>query len=42
MKRGVREIVAVSAVLLAALFILPLLVIVPIRSELLTREPPMD
>ena len=42
MKRGVREIVAVSAVLLAALFILPLLVIVPFRSALLTREPPMD
>ena len=42
MKRGVREIVAVSAVLLAALFILPLLVIVPFRSELLTREPAMD
>ena len=42
MKRGVREIVAVSAVLLAALFILPLLVIVPFHSELLTREPPMD
>ena len=42
MKRGVRESVAVSAVLLAALFILPLLVIVPFRSELLTREPPMD
>ena len=42
MKRGVRESGAVSAVLLAALFILPLLVIVPFRSELLTREPPMD
>ena len=42
MKRGVRESVAVSAVLLAALFILPLLVIVPFRSELLTREPPVD
>ena len=42
MKRGVRESVAVSAVLLAALFVLPLLVIVPFRSELLTREPPMD
>ena len=42
MKRGVRESVAVSAVLLAALFILPLLVIVPFRSGLLTREPPMD
>ena len=42
MKRGVRESVAVSAVLLAALFILPLLVIVPSRSELLTREPAMD
>ena len=42
MKRGVRESVAVSAVLLAALFILPLLVIVPFRSELLTREPAMD
>ena len=42
MKRGVRESVAVSAVLLAALFILPLLVIVPFHSELLTREPPMD
>lgn len=42
MKRGVRESIAVSAVLLAALFILPLLVIVPFRSELLTREPPMD
>ena len=42
MKRGVRESVAVSAVLLAALFILPLLVIVPFRSELLTRETPVD
>ena len=42
MKRGVRESVAVSVVLLAALFILPLLVIVPFHSELLTREPPMD
>ena len=42
MKRGVRESVAVSVVLLAALFILPLLVIVPFLSELLTREPPMD
>ena len=42
MKRGVRESIAVSAVLLAALFILPLLVIVPFRSELLTREPPVD
>ena len=42
MKRGVRESVAVSAVLLAALFILPMLVIVPFRSELLTREPTMD
>ena len=42
MKRGVRESVAVSAALLAALFILPLLVIVPFRSELLTREPPVD
>ena len=42
MKRGVRESVAVSAVLLSALFILPLLVIVPFRSELLTREPPVD
>ena len=42
MKRGIRESVAVSAVLLAALFILPLLVIVPFRSELLTREPAMD
>ena len=42
MKRGIRESVAVSAALLAVLFILPLLVIVPFRSELLTREPPVD
>ena len=42
MKRGIRESIAVSAALLAVLFILPLLVIVPFRSELLTREPPVD
>lgn len=42
MKRGIRESVAVSAALLAVLFILPLLFIVPFRSELLTREPPVD
>ena len=42
MKRGVRESIAVLAVLLAALFILPLLVIVPFHSELLTREPAVD
>ena len=44
MKRGsqVRQSIAVSAVLLAALFILPLAVIVPFRSELFGRETPVD
>ena len=38
----VRQTAAVSAVLLAALFILPLAVIVPFRSELFGRETPVD
>lgn len=44
MKRNnqVRQSVAVSAVLMAALFLLPLAVIVPFRSELFSGEPPMD
>ena len=42
MKRAIRESVAVSAVLLAALFLLPLLVIAPFRSELIAKEPPVD
>lgn len=41
-KNQVRQSVAVSAVLLAALFLLPLAVIVPFRSELFTRETPVD
>lgn len=38
----VRQSVAVSAVLLAALFLLPLAVIVPFRTELFGKEAPMD
>ena len=41
-KRQVRQSMAVSAVLLAMLFLLPLAVIVPFRSELLGRETPVD
>ena len=37
-----RQCIAVSAVLLAALFLLPLAVIVPFRSELFERETPVD
>ena len=39
-KRQVRQSMAVSAVLLAMLFLLPLAVIVPFRSELFGRETP--
>lgn len=44
MRRGtqVRQSIAVSAVLLAVLFLLPLAVIVPFRSELFGRETPVD
>lgn len=42
MKQGVRQSVAVSVILLAALFLMPLLVIVPFRSELFTQETPVD
>ena len=41
-KRQVRQSMAVSAVLLAMLFLLPLAVIVPFRSELFGRETPVD
>lgn len=41
-KNQVRQSIAVSAVLLAALFLLPLAVIVPFRSELFERETPVD
>jgi stage II sporulation protein D len=34
--------IAVSALLLAALFLLPLLVVVPFRSALFGREEPVD
>ena len=44
MKRNhpVRQSMAVSGLLLAALFLLPLAVIVPFRAELFDREPPVD
>ena len=42
MKRGIRESVTVSAVLLAALFLLPLLVVTPYGQTLLTKETPTD
>ena len=44
MRRGssLRQSVAVSAALLAALFLLPLAVIVPFRQELFGKEVPMD
>ena len=44
MRRGssLRQSAAVSAALLAALFLLPLAVIVPFRAELFGREVPMD
>ena len=41
-RNQVRQSIAVSAVLLAALFLLPLAVIVPFRSELFARETPVD
>lgn len=41
-KNQVRQSVAVSALLLAALFLLPLAVITPFRSELFQREAPVD
>ncbi len=41
-KSQVRQSVAVSAVLLALLFILPLLVVVPFRTALFGRESPVD
>nr|WP_326126657.1 stage II sporulation protein D [uncultured Oscillibacter sp.] len=41
-RNQVRQSVAVSAALLAALFILPLLVVVPFRTALFGRETPMD
>lgn len=44
MKRGnqVRQSITVSAVLMAILFLMPLAVIVPFRSELFSGEMPMD
>lgn len=44
MRRGnqVRQSIAVSAALLAALFILPLLIVVPFRTALFGRETPVD
>ena len=41
-KNQVRQSVAVSAVLMALLFLLPLAVIVPFRTELFGREQPVD
>lgn len=41
-KSQVDQSIAVSAVLLAALFLLPLLVVVPFRSALFGREEPVD
>ncbi len=41
-KNQVRQSIAVSALLLMALFLLPLAVIVPFRSELFGRETPVD
>ena len=41
-KNQVRQSIAVSALLLAALFLLPLAVIVPFRAELFGRETPVD
>lgn len=41
-KSQVRQSVAMSAALLAALFILPLLVVVPFRTALFGRETPVD
>ena len=41
-RNQVRQSVAVSAALLAALFVLPLLVVVPFRTALFGRETPVD
>ena len=41
-KNQVRQSVAVSAVLLAALFMLPLAVVLPFRAELFGAETPVD
>ena len=41
-RNQVRQSVAVSAALLAALFILPLLVVVPFRTALFGRETAVD
>ena len=41
-RNQVRQSVAVSAALLAALFLLPLLVVVPFRTALFGRETPVD
>ena len=41
-KNQVRQSVAVSAALLAALFLLPLLVVAPFRTALFGRETPVD
>lgn len=41
-RNQIRQSVAVSAALLAALFILPLLVVVPFRTALFGRETPVD
>ena len=41
-KNMVRQSIAVSAALMAALFLLPLAVILPFRGELFGRETPMD
>lgn len=41
-KSQIRQSVAVSALLLAALFILPLLIVVPFRTALFGRETPVD
>ncbi len=42
MKRSLRQSAAVSAVLIAALFILPLLFVAPFRQRLLERRTPVD
>lgn len=41
-KNQVRQSLAVSAILMAALFLLPLAAVVPFREELFARESPMD
>jgi len=41
-KNQIHQSIAVSAVLMAALFLLPLAIIVPFREELFIRESPMD